>query len=119
MCKPSGSLTAPGKLRPEQSLVVSDRDSLALERDAGVMILAAEIAYQSHVTMWVEGRTDLPTTEVLSADNIGVVQRAAPEELDSRIFLGTDRYARNQQDSQQEKVSLHIACRSSRRALIP
>ncbi len=91
MCKPSGSLAAPGKLRPEQSLVVSDRDSLALERNVGIMILAAEIADQSNAAMWVEGRADLPTTEVLPADNIRVVERAAPEELDSRIFLGTDR----------------------------
>lgn len=91
MCEPSRSLSAPGKLRPEQSLVVSDRDSLALERDVGVMILAAEITDQLNATMWAEGRADLPTTEVLPADNIRVVERAAPEELDSRIFLGTDR----------------------------
>lgn len=91
MCKPSGSLAAPGKLRPEQNLVVSDRDSLTLERDVAAMILAAEIADQSHVPMWVEGCADLPTTEVLPAHNIRIVDRAAPEELDSRIFLGKDR----------------------------
>lgn len=91
MCKPSGSLAAPGKLRPEQSFVVSDRDSLTLERDVGAMILAAEIADQSHVPMWVEGCADLPSTEVLPAANIRIVERATPEELDSRIFLGKDR----------------------------
>ena len=91
MGKPSGSLAAPSELGPEQNLVVSDRDSLALERDVGVMILAAEIADQSHVPMWVEGCADLPTSEILPADNIRVVERATPEELDSRIFLGTER----------------------------